>query len=72
MFPGSKREGLVGGGESGQMQQYALAGHRADQEALSAKVRAAQACNLYLSVPLLQVICVGGCGAMTEGTRGAG
>lgn len=54
------------------MQKDALAGYQANQEALSAKVRAALACNLCLSVSLLKVTWVGGCGAMAEGTKGAG
>ena len=53
------------------MQDDALAGYQANQEALSAKVRAL-ACNLCLSVSLLQVTWVGGYGTMAEGTKGAG
>ena len=72
MAPGSKREDLEGGSESWQMQKDALAGYQANKEALSAKVRATLACNLCLSVSLLQVTWVGGRGAMAEGTKGAG
>ena len=54
------------------MQKDALAGYQANKEAISAKVRATLACNLCLSVSLLQVTWVGGRGAMAEGTKGAG
>lgn len=54
------------------MQKDALAGYQANQEALSAKVRATLACNLCPSVSLLQVNWVGGRGAMAEGIKAAG